>query len=175
MSIIPGYSGSSYTENFSVWIDLDQNGIFDVSDKLMSGLTNNGPVTGLLIIPETALTGITKMRVGMVASSSGSPTECPTETVYGEYEDYCVYIGEDAGTTDIENQFIIYPNPTNRTLFINSNFVINEAVIKSIDGKTISTISNIKNSIDVSNLPKGIYLINLKAEDANKTLKFIKN
>jgi hypothetical protein len=175
MSIIPGYSGSAYSENFSVWIDLDQNGVFDPSDQLMTNQINNGPVTGLLIIPANAVHGITKMRVGMVAGSSGTPITCPTASVYGEFEDYCVYIGDDAGTAENENSFSVYPNPTHQNLFINTNTQINEVVIKSIDGKIITILNNITNSIDVSYLLNGIYLVDIKSDDALETLKFIKN
>jgi hypothetical protein len=175
MSIIPGYSGSAYSEKFSVWIDLDQNGVFDPSDKLINEQINNGPITGLLIIPADAVNGITKMRVGMVAGSSGAPVTCPTASVYGEYEDYCVYIGADAGTAENKNLFNIYPNPAHQNLFIDSNSTINQIIIKSIDGKTIKVLNNITKNIDISYLPNGIYLIDIRNDDALKTLKFIKN
>jgi len=174
ISIVPGYSGSHYTENFSVWIDFDQNGIFDPTDKAINLLTNNGIVTGLMNIPTSAIHGVTKMRIGMIASSSGTPTNCPTATVYGEYEDYCVYIGPDAGIIESKNNFSIYTNPVNSFLQITTTLNLDEILIKSIDGKTLKSIQNPTNNIDVMDLPSGIYLIQIKSNTEYSTLKFVK-
>jgi hypothetical protein len=172
--IIPGYSGSQYTENFSVWIDFDQNGIFDPTDKAINLLTNNGPVVGLMSIPNSAIHGITKMRIGMIAASSGTPTECSTANVYGEYEDYCVYIGPEAGISESELDFRIYPNPVTSYLQFESSSQIDRLIIKSIDGKVVKNIQNPNSQIDVIDLPNGLYLIQVKSESATKTLKFVK-
>ena len=176
MSIIPGYSGTSYTENFSAWIDFDQNGVFDPADKVINLLTNNGVITGLISIPSTALTGITKMRIGMIASSSGNPSQCPTNAVYGEYEDYCVYIGPDASINENNDSKIeLYPNPVNSILQISTTELVQSIKIVSIDGKAILSVFEPKqNKIDISNLPNGIYLIEIKTNQTTHTLKFIK-
>jgi len=175
ITIIPGYSGSFFTENYSVWIDFDQNGIFDESDKVINLLTNNGPVTGLMTIPSTALTGITKMRIGMIASVSGNPVECPINTAYGEYEDYCVYIGPDASIAENnQSEISIYPNPTTSILNIATQQNILQITIQTIDGKIVKSMTYTKNNIDVSDLPNGIYLIEIKTNTSTATLKFIK-
>ena len=175
ITIIPGYSGTHYTENYSVWIDFDQNGTFDATEKTINLLTNNGTVVGLMNIPTSAVHGVTKMRIGMVASSSGTPTECPTATVYGEYEDYCVYIGPDAGISEQELEFRIYPNPVTSYLQFESSVTIERLNIQSVDGKLVKTIKNPISQIDVMDLPNGIYLIQIKTESASKTLKFVKH
>jgi hypothetical protein len=175
ISITPGYSGVNYTENFTVWVDTDQNGIFDLSDKLLTGLSNNGSVNGLITLPSGTLNGITKMRIGMTAINQ--PTECPNSSFYGEFEDYCFYIGPDAGigNSDKKTELSIYPNPTNTTLFINSAIQIQKVDVLSIDGKIISTQTLNCNQISVTNLPNGIYLVKIYTDQQIKTLKFIKN
>lgn len=176
ISIIPGYSGTQYTEKFSVWIDFDQNGVFDATDKTINLLTNNGPVTGLMNIPATALNGITKMRVGMISSSSLVPTACPTDAVYGEYEDYCVYLGPDAGVdiNTISSSIELYPNPTTSTLNISTDEDIKKVQVQSIDGKVIKSYNYSIKSINVQDLPTGIYLIQIETSRGIETLKFVK-
>ena len=175
ITITPGYSGTQYNEKYSVWIDFDQNGIFDPTDKAINLLTNNGPVVGLMNIPISAVHGITKMRVGMIASTSGNPTHCPTATVYGEYEDYCVYIGPDAGISEPELDFRIYPNPVTSHLQFKTSETIENLTIQSMDGKMVKTIQNPMFKIDVNDLPSGIYLIQIKTKFESKTLKFVKH
>jgi serine protease len=174
ITIIPGYSGTQYTEKYSVWIDFDQNGVFDPTDKAINLLTNNGTVVGLMNIPTSAAHGITKMRIGMISSTSDTPAACPTATVYGEYEDYCVYIGPEAGISESELDFRIYPNPVTSYLQFESSVDIASLTIQSVDGKMIRTIQNPNTQIDVIDLPNGIYLIQIKTESATKTLKFVK-
>jgi len=175
ITIIPGYSGTHYTQKFSIWIDFNQNGIFDSNEKVINELSNNGPVTGLMNIPSNAVLGITKMRIGMIGSSSLVPENCPTNIAYGEYEDYCVYIGLDASIIESQNQFTIYPNPATNTIIIQANEIIENLLIKSLDGKLIKSYVSPQSSIDVSDLPSGIYLIQIKNNQFNQTIKLIKN
>jgi|GEM_PF-2601791 len=82
-----------------VWIDYDHSGTFDANEY--TSLGNTGSIvppdtfafTGNIIVPATALTGITRMRVRS-ANNSGitSTSACNTGTVYGEYEDYLINI-----------------------------------------------------------------------------------
>ena len=127
-------------------------------------------------IPSTAVTGITKMRVGMISSSSLVPVECPNVSVYGEYEDYCVYIGSDSGINEnTDNDVIqIYPNPVTSLLNIATDKNIENIQIQSIDGKVLRNIDYSEKTIDVSELPIGIYLIQVKTLSLTYTLKFVK-
>ncbi|MGV4412937.1 T9SS type A sorting domain-containing protein [Chryseobacterium sp. T1] len=84
------------------------------------------------------------------------------------------YICKDLAVNDIKkDQIKIYPNPTkdilNITLDANKD---SKATVTSLDGRQVltTTIKNGKNQINVSNLPKGVYL--LTAEGISQ--KFIK-
>ena len=127
-------------------------------------------------IPSTAVHGITKMRIGMISSSSLVPVECPNVAVYGEYEDYCVYIGPDAGINNhsIDTNIELYPNPTTSILNIVTDEIIENIQIQSIDGKIVRTINYTTKAIDVNDLPTGIYLIQVKTVTQSYTLKFVK-
>lgn len=62
----------------------------------------------------------------------------------------------------------IYPNPTEERIFIDSEKPINQLELISFEGKFIHNLPS-ENSLDMSRLPKGIYLLRIKFED-NQTL-----
>ncbi|PCJ00449.1 MAG: hypothetical protein COB15_02775 [Flavobacteriales bacterium] len=69
----------------------------------------------------------------------------------------------------------LYPNPSsNQLTIISSQLNIDEISIINITGKTIKTITNNSNLINVSDLSKGIYFLQIKSNDRVITKKFIK-
>ena len=76
---------------------------------------------------------------------------------------------DNEGITEISNSDIcIYPNPTSDFIFI-ENIEPQQVTIYSLDGKMIKTIEN-TNVVDVKDLNKGIYLINIDG----KIIKIVK-
>ncbi len=120
-----------------------------------------------------------------------------TYTFSGEYGNYYVEIsincnqnkalstwGEvitiDETTTGINNLKLsdvkLYPNPTNSILFIQNIENVKLLNIYSYTGKLIKTL-NVKGNVvavDVSNLPAGIYFVNVLNGKTSKSLKFVK-
>lgn len=93
-------NGGPYYENgIGVWIDFDQNGVFDNPTELvyMDQAVVMGPrtINGSFLVPTTALTGNTVMRVicaeGAAATGWTILTPCLTYG-YGETEDYVINI-----------------------------------------------------------------------------------
>lgn len=91
--VSPGtYSGNNY---IGAWIDFNQNGVFEVSEKLGEVLiTSTYPATGTIsfTVPSCAISGFTRMRVREVYNTSNMDP-C-TGYSYGETEDYIVEILE---------------------------------------------------------------------------------
>ena len=168
----PGYSGTEFTEKFSIWIDTDQNGIWDAGEKVLSNASTNTMVQANITIPAGALNGITKMRIGMNGTSN--PDVCPNGSFFGEYEDYCVYIGPDASIGEQSTEISIYPNPVNDILMISANQSITQVYVYTYDGKLVLTDQNIYNQIDVSHLNSGIYILIVQTEAGSSTVKFVK-
>lgn len=86
----PGFSGFQFSEWFTVWIDLDQDGAFDPTTERLfySSQGSNDPVENFLSIPSDATLGSTRMRVMM---RYGQLPAGPCQAFgYGEVEDYCV-------------------------------------------------------------------------------------
>ncbi|MBO9691985.1 MAG: T9SS type A sorting domain-containing protein [Chryseobacterium sp.] len=76
------------------------------------------------------------------------------------------------GTTEIksEKQLVIYPNPASDRVYIKGE-KISEAEMYSMDGKKINITLNGDQSIDVSHLSKGMYLLKLKIKNEITTKK----
>ena len=84
-----------YTCSIAVFIDYDQNGIFDATTEIaFNGQTIAGAggntIAGNVIIPLTSLAGNTGMRV-VLTEGTAIPSPCGTYT-WGETEDYVVHI-----------------------------------------------------------------------------------
>lgn len=90
-------SGSYYTCYAKAWIDYNHNGSFtDAGEEVFSqaglGTPASPSFTGTFLVPPTAQTGTTRMRVSLQEfGSAGSVTPCNTYT-WGETEDYFVFI-----------------------------------------------------------------------------------
>ncbi|WP_345990224.1 T9SS type A sorting domain-containing protein [Chryseobacterium sp. Chry.R1] len=82
------------------------------------------------------------------------------------------------GTSEITNdkdQFSIYPNPVKDVLFIKSKEKIVKAEIFDTAGRILNSISVSNNSVNISELAKGSYMIRLFTKDQVMVQKFIKN
>jgi subtilase family serine protease len=71
-----------------VWIDFNQNKTFEANELVLEQ-TNANPLTQNVLIPTTALTGATRMRVSL--KNGAYPTACETFDK-GEVEDYTINI-----------------------------------------------------------------------------------
>jgi trimeric autotransporter adhesin len=91
ITVTPTWTGTVYSEGYSVWIDFNKDGDFaDAGEQVFTqAATTNTPVSGSFTIPANAVEGSTRMRVSM--KYNAIPTACETFT-YGEVEDYTVTI-----------------------------------------------------------------------------------
>ncbi|MCB0469257.1 MAG: peptidase S8, partial [Flavobacteriaceae bacterium] len=91
ITVTPTWTGSVYSEGYSVWIDYNRDGDFDDSGEQVwtQAATSSTPVSGTFTVPASAVENSTTMRVSM--KYNGVPTSCETFT-YGEVEDYTVVI-----------------------------------------------------------------------------------
>ena len=87
------WGGTAYNEQSRIWIDLNQNGVFEASELLFDqgSADQTVNVTGQIVIPALTPLGITRMRVQMayVGGNTNLPDVCASYT-WGEVEDYCI-------------------------------------------------------------------------------------
>lgn len=93
IELAPGFAGTTYMEHFTVWLDLDRDGQFTAVETVYDAPGNvNTSIEGLLIVPEDAMEGPVRLRVGM-RYNGAAPDGC-TSFDYGEVEDYCATLVE---------------------------------------------------------------------------------
>jgi len=187
-SVTPAFSGSTYQEYFRVWIDFNQDGDFtDAGEEVFAAGPTSGTASGTVSIPSTALNGNTRMRVSM--KWNAAPTSCETFS-YGEVEDYTVNVSGgaangsgaqmsfDPGTAPNtpRGELRIHPNPASD--FIEVNLQVQEPVLgiwmTDISGQIrIELEQNDLSRFDVSDLPKGVYILFVKTEREQLIRRFV--
>lgn len=72
--------------------------------------------------------------------------------------------------------FKFYPNPVIDILNIENNSVIDDVEIIDVSGKSVvfKKINDLHSEIDLSNLSNGVYILKVKSENKQKTVKLIK-
>ena len=82
------------------------------------------------------------------------------------------------GTTSLKdgrtNGMVIFPNPVNDRLTIEGSLDRNTVSIKSLDGHSILTVVLLDRQLDVSFLPKGIYILEGKQNGILVRTRFVK-
>ena len=161
VTLTPGFDGGdTWTEYFKVWIDFNQNGLFEEPGEIVfdPGSGSDQPVSGDIILTNSTPLGITRMRIAMRWTSGGgnnAPEPCE-DSFNGEVEDYCVeIIPEGPGcdkpinldTMDLQSTqtLLIWEDPTDDHTNHNLRYK------KTIESDWI-TIENVSSPYTLSNL-----------------------
>ena len=188
INISAGFSGSSYTEYWKIWIDYNKNGIFESSELVVSGSSSSSAtLSGTFTVPTSALAGTTRMRVSM--KYNAAQTACESFS-YGEVEDYTVNIGQSVNaiaTTTQEGQELgnetiasfeakLYPNPVSGNILNVSMNDARETAYQVFDmmGKKVLQGNLSSGTIQVNGLSSGVYLLKLNDGQKEVAKKFIK-
>jgi bacillolysin len=190
LTISAGFSGSTYTEYWSIWVDFNKNGTFESSELTDSGSVNSsGNLTSTIVVPTTAVAGNTRMRVSMKYGSSQTSCETFAE---GEVEDYTVNIGATAiaGFTSTSSNTVSFigNEKNNFDLELYPTQVTNENLkarmldgrkvsytVVSLMGQQLKSDSSLPSEINVSDLSPGIYVFEVNDGQKRIFKKFIKN
>ncbi len=172
-----GFANSSYTEFWGVWIDYNKNGTFESSEQIVSASTTSSTnQTYNFTVPGSALEGETRMRVSM--KYNGAPDPCETFT-YGEVEDYTVNIGgvvsKQNASSDLIGQLKLYPNPVQQGLLFLKGLNLEKADFRVINylGQSVIRDELKGNKIDVSQLNKGLYILEVNTGTQIITKRFV--
>ncbi len=181
----PAFRNSIYTEYWSVWIDYNHDGDFDDANELLDkGYTNSDGLYYFSITIPSDAKGNTRLRIMM--NDNGYHDAC-YKPQYGEIEDYSVSFGSSKNySVPLENKKAqaalknlvstckIYPNPVTDKLYItnNKNSIIS---IYSLEGQKIMEQKISGNSINLSKLNRGIYILELNNGKKIYRQKIIKN
>lgn len=83
---------------------------------------------------------------------------------------YTVSVSE----VDNESGVNIYPNPANETLYIKSKAPIQSISVTNTVGVQVKNIQTQANTVDISNLPAGVYIAEVQTTNGKITQRFIK-
>ena len=158
-----------------VWIDYNQDGAFDASEKTTLVLAGSA-ATANITIPPTAKLGNTRMRVRMHYLDIGpNATPCGSST-YGQVEDYTIEVKATlaAATTATKSIVAVYPNPFKEVLKISDINGVKLITISDVSGRQVKSMKA-SSELNLSDLKTGLYIVNLQMEDGTvKSIKAIK-
>lgn len=171
-------------ESVSVWIDFNDNGIFESSEFTYLGTDSASIVSGQILIPLSAPIGSHIMRVRVAAVDQLGATDdlaCDEDQGYGETEDYTINIVEGGDLSVNQSQLdkvFIYPNPTNDELNVSSMSINATINIVDLTGRIIQTINTKAGSatkINLSNFETGTYNLVISDENSSVVKRIVKN
>ncbi len=177
ITITPTWTSTVYAEGYAVYIDYNQNGVFtDAGETVYTrAATTATPISGSFTIPATAALGSTRMRVKMTYNAT--PTSSCGSFTYGQVEDYTVNITSAARTEEVLNSisFDLYPNPLKGSVLNIANLNGDSTYrIFNMMGQELGKGKIENDSINVSDLAAGTYLIEVSNANGASSKRFIK-
>ncbi|MFN7674813.1 T9SS type A sorting domain-containing protein [Flavobacterium sp.] len=203
-NIVKGNGFTTLTVNYNnnsthrvlAFIDFNRDNDFnDVGEKVIDVIFPfNTGTTVNVTIPSTVSNGQTRLRVlvyeddmftGMNGPNGPAPS-CTNVTIngtpnvlaVGETEDYMINIVSNLSLDDFnQDQFSIYPNPSQNVVNIESKNNLNIESVKIFDlfGKLIVEKTQNTYQVSVENLSNGVYIIEVASGNTSFKSKFIKN
>ena len=181
-----GNSDGNWTNRYIVFIDWNQNGVLnDTGEVYFSGTADMNTVNstgvdaiqavGNILVPTTALTGNTRMRVKKIFGTTNFIDPC-LGAAFGQVEEYTVNVST-LGTTSFDNgNFNAYPNPVKNILNLSFTKTITNVSVSNLLGQEImaKSINANQSQVDMSNLATGTYMVKVTSDNEVKTIKVIK-
>ena len=178
ITLTPAFPLFPLSANWKVWIDWDQNGVFESSEMVITA-SGNGALTRAITPPATAAPGITRMRIAV--AGLGNPVECG-DGDFGEIEDYCVRVKPRAfagiGEQTEKSSVVIFPNPANNIIHIKlGDEKYNNLELIDISGKMLQSLSIQDDTeviqMNIENVANGIYWVRLSGNQYSVTKKVV--
>lgn len=177
--------GGFKVSTFTAFIDWNQNGILDNENEsyrigFVKGSTGMDAQFAELTIkvPENAVLGNTRMRLLKVNSPSTFAMFWPTGPCgnynTGQVEDYTLNVKEALATSETSfSKVQFYPNPVKDVLTVSTNKKVNSISVYNVAGQLVKTTEN-TNTVNMSNLSAGVYVVKTDVEGKTETSKVIK-
>ena len=195
IGLTPGFTGSTYHEYWTVYIDYNHNGVFTDAGEMVYQGNSTGAVTGSFVIPTTALNGSTRMRIQMQYGAYET-NPCATYS-FGEVEDYSVIItgnlhsvlsgDQEPGLTpepetSVLQEVKLFPNPAQDVVTIeyssntegSANINIYNLSGQKMMGYEKSTVTGFNSErINTNTLSDGVYIFELENNGDIRRQRFI--
>ena len=174
VSLQPGFLGQVFTEYFTVWIDYDQDGVFENQEKIVDRSVSGGTlINDRVTIPSNAPLGSTRMRVAMQFLAPGGP--CSFDSGFdGEVEDYCVEIVMATPTEAItaeRTRMRVFPNPFSQNIQLALDI---EARAAQANVQLINTLGQVVVQLDLAQVLPGTQTITIDTKELAPGLYFLR-
>lgn len=161
---------------FAIWIDLDDNGDFSLSENLFSAGPNLTFASGTIAIPnDSSFIGSRRLRVR--AQFGLLPTDPCGLYAAGETEDYLVTItGNPTSILNYppnSNSILIFPNPSHGDVNILSAKNIDEIKITNSLGQINYELKPNRENVFLQIANEGIYFVTITSGNKTATAKLI--
>jgi len=160
--------------------DITSNGGADISVRGICWNTSGSPsITDSHTSDGIGVGTFTSNLINLIHNTKYYVRAYATSTAGINYGNEINFTTTNVGISQIDNTIIsIYPNPTTEKLFISYDKPISknsELIFRNIAGQTISILklTNQTNELNVSNLPKGLYFIELKLNNQKIIRKIV--
>ena len=169
---------TGYTYNTYIYIDFNDNYIFEASEIVYSGeslSTNPTVLDGSFLMPTTAVLGAHKMRL-VTADVLTTADPCYSGS-YGVTLDFTVNITPLLSVNGFDTaSFVAYPNPVKDVLNLSYSSEISSVKVINLLGQVVLSqkVENTSTQIDMASLTAGTYIVNITIDDIVKSIKVIK-
>ena len=165
----------SVIHRMAVWIDLNQNGMFDTNELVATGISTNGTTAGTFsgTFTTPARTFSTRMLVLVQANSNTNvPSPCSVNLINAEVEDYLLRVQTLATRSELALPSLsLYPTPTldGRLLLTLTDAHaagLYTTEVRNLLGvvvqRTALRLGPAEAELDLSALPAGVYVLRLR-------------
>ena len=169
------FTGPDNPQDTKVWLDLNNDGVFDNDELLLESYNEYDP-SGNILIPTSATTNV-PLRLRVSTDEVGNGFGPCDDLFRGQAEDYAVIVNSANDIEDITSfDFKLYPNPSNGfvTIAVAKNVVKTVSVCnltgqKVVDQAVQSNASQI--NLDLKSLNSGSYLVELINHNGFRAVK----
>ncbi len=169
---ITGISAVTYPANTWVKVGFTYDKVNGVITYTIDGVT-----TTLAIAGATVTKNLDGSQFNVLSNYNTGNTATTTSAVDNYVADAVnaatlgvVTVGQIEKTANVT----VYPNPTADYINIKSTSRVISVNVIDVSGKSVASKKSADNQIDVRNLTKGTYIINVETENGTETKKFIK-
>jgi PKD repeat protein len=171
-------------ERVIVWIDFNNNGILEnnATERFLLNTTNGQVHTRNIPIPLNATLG-KGLRMRLISEPVGTPVNSPCANPNrGQTEDYTLMVNDPTSNIEVlqKDKFKVYPNPATAVLNIKSPAGLTQKpytveVFNTVGKLVFKTSMNDDQSIDLTSLTTGVYMVKISASGMTEYHKIIKN
>jgi hypothetical protein len=163
-----------------VWIDYDQNAVFDEDELVYESPMGEGPHSGSITIPFNAELGATRMRIRLHDSVlGGNPTPCGNSS-FGQVEDYTLLIDIGSGLAAVSmNDWALFPNPTDGDLSLLGTGGATDLAVFDLTGRLLHnerrviTAGQVERLQLAGRLAPGTYVLRALNDEGQRELRFV--